>query len=201
MATLCTRNEVKNALGISDTVDDIRIDVALDASTSMIQDFCSRQFLIDGTSSARVFVADSFTLVHVDDISSTASLAIKTDDGGDGTFGTTWSTSDYQLEPLNGKVNGMSRPYNTIRAIGAHDFPITGGQATVQVTAIWGWPTVPEAVKQAAIIQTISIFKASDAPFGATPFAETGILRLRSALHPTAAALLTDYRLDAVRVA
>jgi hypothetical protein len=201
MATLCTRNEVKNALGISDSVDDIRIDVALEAATDMIQDFCGRQFLIDSTTSGRVFVAETTTLVHVDDISSTTGLIIKTDDGGNGSFTSTWSTSDYQLEPLNGKVNGMSRPYNTIRAISGKTFPTDGGQAMVQVTAVWGWPTVPDAVKQASIIQTISIFKASDAPFGATPFAETGILRLRSALHPTAAALLTDYRLDAVRVA
>jgi hypothetical protein len=201
MATLCTRNEVKNALNISDTVDDQRIDVALEASTEMIQDYCSRQFLVDSTTSARVFVAQDWFLAHVDDISTTTGLIVETDDGGDRSFSTVWSASDYQLEPLNGKVNGLTRPYNAIRATGARNFPLDGDVATLRVTALWGWPVVPDAVKQAAIIQTISIFRAVDAPFGATPFADTGILRLRSALHPTAAALLNDYRLEPVRVA
>lgn len=200
MANLCTRNEVKTALGISDTVDDIRIDTALEAATEMIQDYCARQFLVDSTASARVFVADNGTFVRVDDISTTAGLIVQTDESGDGGFATTWSATDYQLEPLNGKVNGMMRPYNTIRAARTRSFPVDSDIATIKVTALWGWPFIPDAVKQAAIIQTISVFKAVDAPFGATPFAETGILRLRSALHPTAAALLSDYRLDAVRV-
>jgi hypothetical protein len=201
MATLCTRNDVKTALGIADTVDDARIDVALESSSEMIQDYCSRQFLVDSTSSARLFVAQDPWLVHLDDISTTAGLIVETDESGTGTFGTTWAATDYQLEPLNGKVNGMTRPYNTLRAIQSKLLPVDGGRATVRVTALWGWPSVPDAVKQAAIIQTISIFRAVDAPFGATPFAETGIIRLRTALHPTAAALLSDYRLDAVRVA
>jgi hypothetical protein len=199
--TLCTRTDVKASLGITDSVDDERIDIALDAATEMIQDYCSRQFLVDTTSSTRIYTAQDSFLVHVDDISTATNLVVATDDSGDGSYATTWSTGDFQLEPLNGKVNGMTRPYNTIRAVGDRWFPLDDERATVQVTALWGWPTVPEAVRQAAIIQTINVFRSVDAPFGATPFAETGILRLRSSLHPTAAALLSDYRLDAVRVA
>lgn len=201
MTTLCSRSDVKSSLGIADSVDDERIDIALDAATAMIQDYCSRQFLIDSTSSSRVYRAEDICLVHVDDISTSTNLVVATDEAGNGTFSTTWAASDYQLEPLNGKINGQTRPYNTIRAVGDKWFPQDAGRATVRVTALWGWPTVPEAVRQAAIIQTISVFRSADAPFGATPFAETGILRLRSSLHPTAAALLSDYRIDSVRVA
>jgi hypothetical protein len=201
MATLCTRTEVKNALGISDNIDDSRIDISLEAATEMIQDYCGRQFLLDSTTSARIYNPDTTYLIYVDDISTTMGFAIATDDGGDGTFSNVWQTTDYQLEPLNQKVNGSTRPYNSIRAVATRYFPQDYGRATVKVTAKWGWSPIPNSVRQAAIIQTISIFKAPDAPFGATPFADTGILRLRSALHPTAAALLSDFRLEPIQVA
>lgn len=200
MTTLCSLQDVKTALGISDTVDDARLNLAIDAATALIQDYCGRQFTQDASATARVYVAVNDFLAMTDDISTTSGLIVQTDPGEDGSFSQTWTAADYQLEPLNGKINGRTVPYNTIRAIRTLTFPLDYGQALVRVTARWGWAAIPNAVKQAAIIQSITIFKSPDAPFGATPFAETGILRLRSSLHPTAAALLADYRLDPVRV-
>lgn len=197
---LCTLADVKNAIGIQDSVDDARLTVAMQASEAMIEDYCGRTFTQAGSTSARIYVALNWNLCHVDDISTTTGLIIATDPGTTGTFDTIWTATDYQLEPLNGLINGRTRPWNTIRAIGNYTFPLNGAQALVKVTAKWGWAAIPEAVKQAAIIQTISTFKSVDAPFGATPFAETGVLRLRQSLHPTAAALLSDYRLDPVQV-
>ena len=198
---LCSVDDVKTALGIEDTIDDLTINLAVESATAMIQQYCGRQFTQDSTATARVYVATNPYLVHVDDISTTVGLIVKTDPGADGTFDQTWTAADYQLEPLNGKISGQTWPYHTIRAIRSLYFPQDYNQALIQVTARWGWASVPYAVKQAAIIQAITVFKSPDAPFGATPFPETGILRLRSALHPTAAALLTDYRLEPVQVA
>lgn len=198
---LCSVDDVKTALGIEDTIDDLTINLAVESATAMIQQYCGRQFTQDSTATARVYVATNPYLVHVDDISTTVGLIVKTDPGADGTFDQTWTAADYQLEPLNGKISGQTWPYHTIRAIRSLYFPQDYGQALIQITAKWGWASVPYAVKQAAIIQAITVFKSPDAPFGATPFPETGILRLRSALHPTAAALLTDYRLEPVQVA
>ena len=197
---LCTVDDVKQTLGIEDTVDDLEINVAVEAATAMIEQYCGRQFTQDSVASARVYVATNSYLVQVDDISTTSGLILETDPGADGTFDQTWTAADYQLEPLNGIINGQTWPYHTIRAIRSLYFPQDYGQALIRVTARWGWASVPTAVKQAAIIQTITVFKSPDAPFGATPFQDTGILRLRSALHPTAAALLTNYRLDPVHV-
>lgn len=157
----------------------------------------------------RRFVSNDPWLVEVDDIASLNGLIVQSDYAGDGTFGTTWEVQDYQLEPVNGLYGGQLWPFTKIRAIRSLYFPVWGGisypkpytQALVQVTAQWGWPSVPTDVAQAAVIQAIAIFKASDAPFGATPFAETGILRVKSDLHPTAALLLTPYREDPVLIA
>lgn len=198
---LCTVDDVKTSLGIEDTVDDLSINLAVEAATAMIQQYCGRQFTQDSVATSRVYVATNAYLVHVDDISTTSGLIVETDPGANGSFDQTWQTADYQLEPLNGLMSGQTWPYHTIRAIRSLYFPQDYNEALVRVTARWGWAAVPNAVKQAAIIQSITVFKSPDAPFGATPFQDTGILRLRSSLHPTAAALLSDYRLDPVRVA
>jgi hypothetical protein len=202
VANLCDSDDVKEALGIPipDSVDDVRIELACSAATQMIQQYCQRQFTTDANASARVFTPESWDLAFTEDFYTTTSLVIQSDPGLDGTWSQTWTTDDYQLEPLNQENYGDAWPYHTIRAINSLYFPQDYGRVTVKVTAKWGWAAVPSAVKQAAILQAITIFKSADAPFGATPFADTGILRLRSALHPTAAALVQNYRKDPVGI-
>ena len=187
-------SDVKTRLGISDTNDDAALTSSVNAAIQQIQDYCERQFEADGSATARTFVAQSANVVYVDDISTTTGLVVKTDDGEAGTFPTTWTSSDYQLEPLNAKVNGQAHAYTAIRATRTLTFPRNGGEALVQVTANWGWPSVPAAVTQACIVQALQLFKAVDAPFGATAQGDVGILRLRSGLHPTAEALVRQYK-------
>lgn len=198
---LVTSAELKALLGISDSIDNDRIDMACDASTQMIQAECDRQFFLDTNASARVFVRQTWQTVEVDDIGSTNGLIVATDEDSDGVYETTWAAGDYQLEPLNGRFNGLGWPYTRIRAIEARNFPVDYGRAVVQITARWGWPSVPLAVKQAAQIQATALFKSADAPLGIAGFGDIGVMRLRQALHPVAAALLAPYRRDPVLVA
>jgi hypothetical protein len=198
---LCSLSDVKQAMSIYDSTDDGRIELAINTASRMIEAECNRRFYQDANASARVYVASTYTLTLTDDISTTSGLIVKTDNGATGTFSQTWTSSDYQLEPLNGVIDGQAWPYTQIRAIRSLTFPFDYGQALVQVTARWGWAAVPDPVKQAGIIQAVSIFKAAEAPFGALGLAETGILRIRSGLHPTALALVQPYRRDAVLVA
>lgn len=191
---IITITDLKTRLGITDNVDDQSLQSAVDAATQQIQDYCDRQFGQDTSATARVFVAENPNLVQVDDISTTVGLVVKTDTGEDGNFDTTWTTADYQLEPLNGTVAGQTQPYTAIRAVRTVTFPRNGGEALVQVTARWGWATVPPAVTQAAIIQALNVYKAVDAPFGATAQGDIGIMRLRTGLHPTVEALIRTYR-------
>jgi hypothetical protein len=204
---LVTEDDLKEILGISDSVDDNRLTLAADAATQTVQAYCDRHFVAQTTATARVFTALTPWLLEVDDISSTSGLVIKTDEDGDGVFETTWSASDYQLEPLNGKLGGQNWPYTKIRAIDAREWPLEYGQAVIEVTAKWGWRTddpttdyLPHPVEQAAQIQAISIFKSVDAPLGIAGFGDIGIMRLRQAIHPVAAALLAPYRRDPVLV-
>ena len=198
---LCSLSDVKSAMNIFDSTDDSRLELAVEAASRMIEADCNRRFYQDAGVSARIFSALSGVLVLTDDISTTTGLIVKTDTGFDGTYGQTWTAADYQLEPLNGIVDGQSWPYTQIRAVESLTWPYSRTRAVVQVTARWGWSAVPTAVKQAAIIQSISVFKSVEAPFGALGLADTGILRIRSGLHPSAAMLVAPYRRDAVLVA
>lgn len=207
---LVTEDDLKEILGIAvaDTTDDNRLTMAADSATQMIQAYCNRHFVQQATVSARTYVASTPWLLEVDDISTATGLIVKTDEDEDGVFETTWASTDYQLEPLNGKLGGQNWPYTRIRAIKSREFPFDYGQALVQVTARWGWANpdaiddyVPHPVEQAAQIQGVSIFKSAEAPLGIAGFGDIGIMRLRQAMHPVAMALLAPYRKEQVQVA
>lgn len=189
-----TLAEVKAALRIGDTAQDAAIEVAVEAASREIDGVCRRHFYDAGSATARVYVADSHHRVGVHDFSTTTGLVVETDSAADGTWSTTWAASDYQLEPLNGRRGGEAWPYECVRAVGSYTFPIASdGQALVRVTARWGWASVPLPVKQACIIQSVSLFKGADAPLGVAGFGDVGAISLRQALHPQAVKLVEPY--------
>jgi len=187
-------------MSIYDSNDDDRLELAITTASRMLEGICNRRFYQDAGVSARVFAALNDDLCFVDDISTTTGLIVKTDPQLTGTFSQTWAATDYQLEPLNNIIDGQSWPTTQIRGVKFLEFPRFENRAGVQVTARWGWPAIPDAVKSAGIIQSVAVFKAAEAPFGAMGLAETGIIRVR-AIHPTAAALVAPYRRDPILVA
>ena len=194
-----TRNQVKAALriGTADTLDDDLIDNCVGAASRLIDGYCNRRFWQSGTAEARIFQAEDSFYCSIDDIAGTA-LTLKSSTQADGTFDLTWSRSDYQLEPLNGNLDGLTWSYDKIRAVGDYLFPTVnanyGEQALVQVTAIFGWPSVPEPVTQATIIQSSRIFKRYDSPLGVAGFGDLGAIRVSRYLDPDMAQLVEPYR-------
>ena len=194
-----TRNQVKAALriGTADTLDDDLIDNCVGAASRLIDGYCNRRFWQSGTAEARVFQAEDSFYCSIDDIAGTA-LTLKSSTQADGTFDLTWSRSDYQLEPLNGNLDGLTWAYDKIRAVGDYLFPTVnanyGEQALVQVTAVFGWPSVPEPVTQATIIQASRIFKRYDSPLGVAGFGDLGAIRVSRYLDPDMAQLVEPYR-------
>jgi hypothetical protein len=194
-----TRNQVKAALriGTADTIDDDLIDNCVGAASRLIDGYCNRRFWQTGTAEARVFQAEDSFYCSIDDIAGTA-ITLKTSSFADGNFDVTWSASDYQLEPLNGNLDGLTWSYDKIRAVGDYLFPTVnanyGEQALVQVTAIFGWPAIPEPVTQATIIQASRIFKRYDSPLGVAGFGDLGAIRVSRYLDPDMAQLVEPYR-------
>jgi len=194
-----TRNQVKAALriGTADTIDDDLIDNCVSAASRLIDGYCNRRFWQSGTAEARVFQAEDSFYCSIDDIAGTA-ITLKTSSFADGNFDVTWTRSDYQLEPLNGNLDGLTWSYDKIRAVGDYLFPTLnanyGEQALVQVTAVFGWPAVPEPVTQATIIQASRIFKRYDSPLGVAGFGDLGAIRVSRYLDPDMAQLVEPYR-------
>ena len=194
-----TKNQIKAALriGTADVLDDDLIDNCAGAASRLIDGYCNRKFWSVGSATSRVYTAEDDYYCSIDDIAGTA-LILKTSSLADGVFDVTWTVTDYQLEPLNGNLDGLTWSYDKIRAVGDYLFPNVnanyGSQALVQVTATFGWPSVPEPVTQATIIQASRIFKRYDSPLGVVGFGDLGQIRVSRYLDPDMAQLVEPYR-------
>ena len=187
-----TLAEVKAALRITDSIDDSLLEMAIESASRLVDAYTARSFSNAGTAT-RYFVADNDWLTNIDDAITITEIA--TDFSADGTYDTIWQASDYQLEPLNGRVDGLVVPYNAIRAIGDYTFPIWGGEGLVKVTGTWGWSAIPTAIKQATVIQSSRIFKRLDSPLGVLSSPDLGFIRVGSRLDPDVAQLVDSYRI------
>ena len=187
-----TLAEVKSALHITDSIDDSLLEMAIESASRLLDAYTARSFYNAGTAS-RYFVADNDWLTNIDDAITITEVA--TDTSADGTYDIIWQASDYQLEPLNGRIDGLAMPYNAIRAVGDYTFPIWGGEALVKVTGTWGFSAVPTAIKQATIIQASRFFKRLDSPLGVLSSPDLGFIRVGSRLDPDVAQLVDNYRI------
>jgi hypothetical protein len=187
----CSLAQVKAALRITDTVDDTLLEMAIESGSRAIDGYTNRSFSPLGTAT-RVFTPNDYLVVEIDDLITLTDLKTKSDD--DSTFDTTWSADDYQLEPLNGRVDGLPTSYTHIRAVGDYLFSQWDGEATVQVTGTWGWSAVPIAVTQACVIQSSRIYKRLDSPLGVAGISDIGIMRVSNQLDPDVAQLVSPYR-------
>lgn len=149
--------DCRDWLGFDDSADDPELDAVLLAVDEAIDEFCGQRFAKDSdTPSARLFVADSFATVRLfpSVIGSTSGMVVKTDDNGDGTFETTWTTSDYSTLPFSdiGPDGKSGWPIRALQAdrLRGKSWPCWHDRPGVQVTAVWGWASVPASVLLAA---------------------------------------------------
>ena len=183
--------QVKAALRITDSVDDSLLEMAIESGSRAIDGYTNRNFYANGTA-VRVFTPSDTFVTEIDDLISITTLKTKSDD--DSIFDTTWTTDDYQLEPLNGRADGLTSPFTSIRAIGDYLFSQFEQEATVQVTGVWGWAQVPISVTQATVIQASRIYKRLDSPLGVAGISDIGIMRVSNRLDPDVAQLVDPLR-------
>lgn len=199
----CSLAQVRAELGSyagSDTSDDTRLEIAVAAASRQIDAYCGRRFWQDGTVVDREYDPEDAFCIRTDDISTTTGLVVKTDTGLDGAYSTTLAlNTDFALKPQNAADEVPVRPFTEIRIISTSSsnayFPMwKTGRPTVRVTAKYGWPAVPDDVLRACLIQSVQLFKASDAVFGVLQMGDGFATRVRSSLNPLAEALLDAYR-------
>jgi len=186
-----TLAQVKAALRITDSVDDSLLEMAIESASRLIDGYTYRYFYNAGTAT-RNFAAEDSYLVNIDDLVSISELKSTDEIGSEYT---TWLATDYQLQPVNGKQDGLNIPYTSILAVDDKLFNTLGSQALVRITGVWGWSAVPIAVTQATIIQSSRIYKRLDSPLGVAGFGDLGAIRVGRALDPDVEQLVMPYRI------
>lgn len=177
------------------TAEDATMEAAIESASRIIDAHTNRRFYSDTTVSARVYYANTSIRCTVDDFSTTTGLIIKTDTGDNGTYDQTWAATEYILEPINAEIGGVSgQPYNTIVATIPKMFPVTGRRPRIQVTAKWGWASVPDTVRQACLIQAARLFRRAQTPEGFAAGESFGAIRVSTKLDPDVQMLLAPFR-------
>jgi Phage gp6-like head-tail connector protein len=206
---------LKSYLSISNTNSDTMLEMAINAASRGIDKYCQRKFWLDPEPVTKTFIPNNLltvTLADNDpfggDIGSVEGLVVKTDPSGDGTYDVTWRSTDFQLRPVNApSAWPEARPWTSLRAVGTLTFPwLVNTWLTrldrVQITALWGWPAVPDAVVQACLIKASRLFHRKDSPQGVAGFGDLGVIRISRNDDPDVCGLLDDgYRREPVLVA
>lgn len=190
-----TSTELKKTLELTgESFADDDVALALTAASRAIDRTAKRRFWHDSDATKiRYYSPASATRLDIDDLVTLTELATG---GGDNTFTTVWTVNvDFILEPLNGTADGL--PYRVIRSLGK-SLPTV--PRSVRVTGKFGWPAVPDEVKQATIVLASKLMRrAREAPFGVLAFAEGGEVARIARTDPDVAMLIGPFLRRLVR--
>ena len=179
-----TLNAMKSYLSISDNSDDTILETMVESASRSIDRIANRRFYLDANATSRQYRAYNDVFAYVDDIGTTSSLVVAMDEDGDGTFETTLTlNTDFILDPLT--APSLSRPYTQLTMVNTtYTWPIFPGMFSnglrpgVQVTARWGWPSVPDDIEMACQILTADLYKRKDSPGGVLGLGDLGAIRM-----------------------
>jgi hypothetical protein len=179
-----TLTQIKNYMSISDNTDNDLLEDLIESASRSIDRMANRRFYLDATASARLYRAYSDIFVYVDDIGSTSNLVVALDINGNGTYTKTLTLNqDYILDPLT--ASSLNRPFTQLTMVSnTESWPIFPGltqnglRPGVQVTARWGWPSVPDDINMACLILTADLYKRKDAPGGILGLGDLGVVRM-----------------------
>lgn len=157
---------------------------ALAAASRAIEGHCNRVFTLDAVASSRTYTPARSDELLVDDIGTLTDLVVAI--GSDGVSFPNVLT-DYWSAPANAITKG--RPIELLLTDGL--FPVLRitqqrtlsrevSRPTVQVTARWGWPSVPEDVSEAVLLLASRLYVRRDSPTGVAGFGDMGVVRVSS---------------------
>lgn len=172
--------------GVQSTVDDAIFESVIEAVSRWLDEETAR-FYYKTTSQVRYFTAEWGDWLVIPDL--VTLTALKTDDDGDRVYETTWTATDYDLEPYNAALD--NKPYTQIRVSpnGNYSFPTT--RKGTEITGLWGWPAVPKMASEATLLLATRLYKRKDAPFGVIGSAELGQLQVIARTDPDVKLLIT----------
>jgi hypothetical protein len=185
--------DVKAALRIQDTVDDALIENSINSASRLIDQYCNRYFYSGTAGEVRYYKANDGFTCWIDDAQAITEVVTASVDPT--IYDTTWDVTDYQMLPINRVANGGYYPITGISATDNYLFPVWADIALVKVTGTYGWPSVPEPIKFAAIIQASRLFKRLESPLGVAGVSDIGIMRVGANIDGDVAQLINPFRL------
>jgi hypothetical protein len=196
--TYCDNSDVKSFIGLSGSSQDSNIDLAIKGACRLIDNYCGRHFYKPTSAFAKHFTPDNPYILDVPDIANTTSLVVKIDDNDDGTYEKTLTlNTDFYLNPINVQdmIGDQEAPFNQIRIFDRRSSERFDPDIKkhVEITALWGFESVPDAVKMATILQTSRLWKRKDAPFSTYGNSDVGEVELMSRMDPDAKQLIKGY--------
>lgn len=151
--------------------DDFEIESAIITAEQAVDNALGRRLQTAAVSAtSRVFVPTDDCVVLIDDAAEITSV---TNAGA--------TITSYQLEPLNGlSIGGESVPYDCIR-LTAGSWYRYGQQATVTVTARWGWATLPAGLPDVVKVATKAVLDGRNVKLGIAEITAGGAVSEREA--------------------
>ncbi len=164
------------------------------SASRQIDGYCSQRFDQSGdvmTPVVKYLTSMSYQCLSIPPLVSVSELAV--DLNGNRDYTQIWSTTDYDLLPY--EAADLDEPYREIATtpLGRYAFPTFG--RGIKLTGIWGWPEVPETIKQVCYLIANRNKSLWNAPFGSTGSGELGAgLNMTQALTPLIQKMLDPYR-------
>ncbi|WP_460357188.1 hypothetical protein [Mycobacterium sp. ZZG] len=163
-------------MGEAVATDTAELTMAVDTASRSVDRACGRKFGLLDEPVARYYTAEydrarRVWVIPTDDFATTDGLTVEY-------VGSQYDSliTGYLPAPVNAVVDGMVWTSLVIGS-GAAVAP-NSTENGVRITAKWGWPTVPPAVKQATLIQAHRLYSRRVAPFGLAGNPEVGQVRL-----------------------
>lgn len=173
-----TLAEVKSLdiLDFSDNSHDSTLEREISAASRKIDEFCGRTFYNVTSATARYFTPEKYDELKIDDIYSTTDMVVKFDTNRDATYDLTLAATDWDLWPYNPK-NG--RPWVKLLMTYVNGYSFYLIPKSVEITALWGWASVPPEVNQACVMIANRLHKRNQTILGVAGATAVGQISLR----------------------
>jgi len=155
--------DYKARVGKTSGDDDAALLETLKAVSRLIDRECERFFGVDAAVVTRPYDGNGLARLYLDDVATATGLVVKVDldadydfDGADETL---TKDSHFWLGPVNADKGPEPMPFRYLEIVPANGrLTVWPAQArAVQVTAKFGWPAVPGAIKEATVMVTREI--------------------------------------------
>lgn len=192
--TYALLDDVKDALRISDSNDDVVLAGVIESASRAIDQYCDRYFGQTGTTGSpvqRLYRATATRQVLIDDLVTLTDLEV--DYSGYAETFTSLGATSVLKQPVNAATLVPAQPYTALLAKPSAVLPAAPGW--VRVSGVWGWPAIPQQIRDACVLQTVRLFKSRDVPLGVMGGSDMlAPMRLPGGLHPDARILCEPFR-------